>query len=77
MVRKAIAYRWGYKLARSKYYVVLTDQESVIKFDGVDPESMIDKFSLDAQKASLVAFRGKLDKLIKDHDKALKGKLRG
>lgn len=72
MFRKAIAYRWGYKLARSKYYVVLTDEESVISVHGVDPESMIDMFSLQAQKASLVAFQGQLDKLIKAHNKAIK-----
>lgn len=62
--------KWASKLIGSKFFVLLTDKESVISLDGVDPNSLHDAIALDAQGASLREFHSRIGMLVKDHDKA-------
>lgn len=62
--------RWANKLMRAKYFVVLTDKESVIALEGLNPEVFDDILALQAQGAALADFHSKLGVLVKDHDKA-------
>lgn len=68
---KATRLKWARKLLRAKYFVILTDKESVIAISGVDPSQFTDAMALAAQTAELVMFRDKLEELIVQHNKAL------
>lgn len=61
--------QWAAKLLRAKNFVVLTDTDSVINLDGVEPRRMKSVLMLTAQKRALSVFQAKLQKLIEDHDK--------
>lgn len=63
--------KWCRKLMRAKYFVLLTDKESVIALEGADPNSMVDVVNLEAQKAELSLFRSKMKTLVKDHEEAI------
>lgn len=65
---------WARKILRAKYFVVLTDKEGVIAFEGVDPKNINDIIAISAQSAELKLFRKELDDLIKRHDKEVKAK---
>lgn len=67
---KAIKLKWANKLLRSRYFVVLTDRESAIALDGVNPDKINDLLALTAQSSALMSFQERLGQLIKDHDKA-------
>lgn len=73
---RSVKARWATKLLRSKHFVVMTDKESVICFQGVDPNSFDDLLALMAQSSELQMFNDKLKELIRRHDKAIK-KLKG
>lgn len=70
---KRINALWAGKLMRTKNFVVLTDTESVIRMDGVDPNSLEDIIKVEAQRASLSMFYDRLAGLIKLHDRILHG----
>lgn len=63
--------RWAAKILRAKYFVALTDKESVIVFDGVNPESFTDVMALAAQTAELDVFYDELGTLVKRHKLAV------
>lgn len=60
--------KWANKVVRAKHFVVLTDKESALALDGVDPKSFNDMLALQSQAASLRAFKADLEELIKAHD---------
>lgn len=64
--------RWAAKLLKAKYFIVMTDTESAIAFEGVNPASMDDQIALAAQRAELAHFHSELGNLIRQHDRALK-----
>jgi len=68
MLRKL---RWAFKLLRSTHYVVLTDQEAVINFDGEDPASFDNAMLLAQQASALSMFATELDRVSKQHDDVL------
>lgn len=63
--------RWAKKILRAKYFVVLTDKESVIAIDGADPDSFTDLLGLSSQQAEIEMFYNKLGSLVKDHKLAI------
>lgn len=63
---------WAKKLLKAKYFVVLTDKESVIALDGADPNSFVDVLALTAQSAEVNDFYEILGELVKDHAAAIK-----
>jgi hypothetical protein len=71
MIPRSIKLRWAKKLLRAKYFVVLTDKESVIAFAGVDPENFTDILALTSQAAEVEMFYEALGELTKDHKKAI------
>lgn len=64
--------KWAKKLMGAKYFVVLTDTESVIALEGANPENFDDIIALQSQGAALADFHSKLGELVKDHEKAAK-----
>lgn len=68
---RALKLKWAAKLAQSRYFVILTDKESVIALDGVNPKSMSDAMALTAQASAVRDFHAKLGELIKEHDSAV------
>lgn len=66
-----IKIRWAKKLLRAKYFVVLTDKESVIAMDGADPGAFSDIMALSAQTAEVNDFYEKLGALVKEHEVAV------
>jgi hypothetical protein len=77
MKYKTIRTKWAAKLLRAKYFVLLTDKESVIAMQGVDPLFSTDVFQVQAQAAEITYFIESLQRLQKDHDQALKKLLKG
>jgi len=71
MIPRAVRVRWARKLLGAKYFVVLTDKESVIALAGVNPESFTDALALASQSAEIEMFYNSLGDLMKDHKKAL------
>lgn len=61
--------RWAWKLLRSKYFVILTDKESVIAMSGYDPKKFNDFLAVSAQTAAIDGFLESLKRLRKDHEK--------
>jgi hypothetical protein len=68
-LNKYLKARWARKLIRAKYFVVLTDTESVISMDGVDPGSFTDVIALQAQLVSVKEFEKQVAELRKRHEK--------
>jgi hypothetical protein len=68
---RALKLRWAKKLMQARYFVVLTDKESVIALDGAKPESITDILALDAQSAAIADFHDKLGALRDDHERAI------
>lgn len=68
---KALRYKWARKLTKAKYFVVLTDKESVISLEGVQPEDMHDVLALQSQAVALQDFYDRLGELIKAHTNIL------
>lgn len=64
--------KWAKKLLKAKMFVILTDKESAIAIDGVDPHSFTDALALAAQAAELQLFHEQLGDLLKEHAAALK-----
>lgn len=64
--------KWANKLLRSKFFVLLTDQESAINLTGASSKSFTDLLALTAQRAELELFSRSLKDLVKEHDKAIK-----
>lgn len=75
-MNKMFKAKWARKLMQSKYFVVLTDKESVIALEGTSPDSMNDAIALAAQSSALVEFRDKIQELINAHNSAI-SKLHG
>lgn len=65
---KLLALRWARKIMGSKSFVVLTDTESFIAMDGIDPNKLNDLLVLQAQHASVEAFQEDLEKLKLVHE---------
>lgn len=68
---RAVNLKWANRILRSKNFVVLTDKESVIYLDGIDPDSMSDLITLTAQASSLQVFTDRLQQLQKRHEKKI------
>lgn len=68
---RIVKLRWAKKLAQAKFFVVLTDKESVIALDGVDPNSFTDILALQAQSAELDSFMEALQELKAEHERKL------
>lgn len=66
-----IKLKWIRKLAKSKNFVLLTDDESVINVKNVDLHNFDDVQKIANQQAALEMFRSKLTKLIGDYEKAI------
>lgn len=69
---KSLKLRWARKLLRAKYFVVMTDTESAIAFEGVNPNSFTDEIALRAQATELQQFYTQLGTLVGEHEEALK-----
>lgn len=69
---RRIKAKWATKLMKSKHFVLLTDKESVICFQNVDPTKFSDIVMLEAQRAELANFSEKLDELILRHRAAIR-----
>lgn len=61
--------KWAKKLLTSKHFVILTDKESVIYFNGLQPDSFDDVLMLTAQAASLEDFRERIVAMQKEHER--------
>lgn len=68
---KRVNARWAAKVLKAKYFVVLTDTESALALDGVDPDSINDMVALQSQTASIAAFKRDLTELEKVHKQHL------
>jgi hypothetical protein len=64
------------RVARAKFVIVLTDKESTIALDGVDPRSFKDIVALHAQAAAIDDFIARLKELQVEHEVAIR-KLEG
>lgn len=64
--------KWAKKLLAAKFFVVMTNKESAIAYEGVDPRSFTDVLALTAQAAELSEFYEQLGLLVKDHEAAIK-----
>lgn len=69
---RTIKLAWARKLMRAKYFVILTDKESVIALDGVNPHSFQDMVALAAQTAEVEEFYRKLGDLARVHRSAVR-----
>jgi hypothetical protein len=67
---------WAKKLLRARYFVVMTDKESAIAFDGFNPDDFNDVLALHAQTVEVEIFYQRLGELVKQHQSAV-NKLRG
>lgn len=63
--------KWAAKLLTTRNFVVLTDTESVINLEGIDPQSFKDVLALTAQMRALKIFGSKIDSLVKEHQKRI------
>lgn len=63
--------RWAKKLLGAKYFVVMTDSESIVALAGVNPEAFTDYIALTAQAAEIQSFYEALGDLVKRHKKAV------
>jgi len=61
--------KWAIKILFAKYFVVLTDKESVIAMKGIRPDKFQDLLALKAQQNAIEDFGHKLKKLRSKHDK--------
>lgn len=59
------------KLARSKNYVVVTDDESIVNVKNVNPNSLTGMVRLSTQRAVLVNFQRKLARAVLSFDRAI------
>lgn len=66
-----IKLKWMRKLATSKNFVLLTDDESVINVKNVNLDNFDAVQKIANQQAALELFRSKLTKLIGDYEKAI------
>lgn len=71
MTYRTVKVKWARRLLRAKYFVVMTDRHSAILFEGVDPESIVDRTALEAQAAEIEYFYEQLGDLVKRHKKAV------
>lgn len=62
---------WAKRLLRAKYFVVMTDKESAIAFDGTDPDDFQDQLALRSQTAEIELFYEQLGDLVKRHQEAV------
>ncbi len=60
--------KWAARIMRARYFVVLTERESVIYLKGVKPEEFEDVVALAAQCAELEDFQDKLKDMIERHE---------
>lgn len=60
--------KWGGKLLRSRNFLVMTDDEAVINFEGKPPYTFDDGLELADQAQTLELFRDNLAELSKEHD---------
>lgn len=67
----SIRLKWARKLLRARYFVVMTDHESAIAFEGVNPELLEDVVSLHAQTAELRQFYNEIGQLLRQHEAAV------
>lgn len=65
--------KWLGKLAKSKNFIVLTDKESVINIQGVDPKNFNDMFTVSSQLGALMRFRARIDAVIRRFEKEVEG----
>lgn len=63
--------KWAKKLLAAKFFVVMTNKESAIAYEGVDPRSFTDVLALTAQAAELQEFYEQLGVLVKEHETAI------
>lgn len=75
--RKSTRLRWAKKILGAKYFVVLTDNESVIALEGVDPHNLHDIVALQEQSASIDNFMYMLKDLKQEHDEIIARKTEG
>lgn len=68
---KNLRLRWAKKILRAKNFVVVTDKESVIALEGVNPDNLNDHIMLAEQSASIDSFKAMLDNLQRKHNKRL------
>lgn len=66
----ALKLKWAKRLLASKYFVLLTDKDSVIALNGVRPDSFEDQIALAAQTAAIEDFADRLQGLKHDHRNA-------
>lgn len=71
-VSKRLRIRWAKRLIGAKYFVAMTDTQSVVALDAADPNEFTDVIALAAQAAELEAFYDKLGMLIQTHKDILK-----
>lgn len=71
-LKKRTHHKWAAKLIRSKNFVVMTDGESAICFQGLDPSKFTDMLMLEAQSAELELFTDKLNELRSKHRAAIR-----
>lgn len=69
---KALKLKWAKRLLQARYFVILTDKESVIALDGVDPSAFDDRVALQSQSAAISEFVSRLKDLQKLHADAIK-----
>lgn len=66
-----IKVRWAKKLLSARFFVILTDKESVIALEGADPKSFNDLLALTSQTAEITDYHDKLGELVGEHEQAV------
>lgn len=71
MTSRLVRLRWARKIMGSKGFLVVTDRESVIALEGMDPRLLRDELALQEQVASIENFLYLLKDLQAEHIKAI------
>lgn len=69
---KRIKLLWAKKIFKARFFVALTESDSVILLQAADPTRLGDAIAIRTQKATLTAWSKQLEDLIKQHDIAFK-----
>lgn len=72
MREKRLNLVWAGKVLKAKGFVVLTDKESFIALDGINPNNLNDMLILQAQQASIESFMEDLKQLLAAHEQRVR-----
>lgn len=70
-VNKFLRLKWARKILNAKSFVVMTEKESMIALQGMDPHLLKDELALQEQVISLELFMRRLQEFKDEHMKAI------